>query len=74
MVAVLFFTRILPAVYIEHLALLVGAIHMLLSDKIADTKLLLAENMLQIFCKKFQELYGNIYITFIYLQYCFTNF
>ena len=40
---------ILPAVYIEHLALLVGAIHILLSDKIADTKLLLAENILKNF-------------------------
>ena len=53
---------ILPQCYYENLELLVCSIHILLSDAITRTDLSLAEQMLELFCKHFELLYG-IYMT-----------
>ena len=53
----------LPAVYWHHYALLVGAIHILLKDKISASELEATEIMITDFCIMFERLYGRVNCT-----------
>ena len=50
---------ILPEPYLSHYALLVGAVHVFLSDNITKDMFLWADAALQKFCELFEELYGK---------------
>ena len=53
------FKDILPNKYFEHYVLLVGSIHILMSDDISDFDIQLAECCLNHFYIQFSDLYGN---------------
>lgn len=53
---------ILPLIYVQHWALLVGALHILSSDSITPEELSTAETLLQEFYNKFADLYGRVLI------------
>jgi len=58
---------VLPAEYVAHYFLLVSAIWTLASDDITTADLTTAGLRLDAFCKSFEELYGTLFILFIYL-------
>ena len=55
---------LLPSCYHKHLQYLVCSLHILLGDCITRADLTLAEEMLEVFCKDFEKLYG----TYIYIH------
>ncbi|XP_035663834.1 uncharacterized protein LOC118407465 [Branchiostoma floridae] len=50
---------VLPTEYFAHYCLLVKAVSKLLSDRISPADLQLADQQLDIFCKRFEDLYGE---------------
>ena len=49
----------LPSLYLQHTALLVTAMHILLKQEISESQVDAAEAMIDTFCKLLPELYGN---------------
>lgn len=59
--------NIFPSLYWHHYALLVCAMHKLLSDKITVSQIDAAEQMLFDFCRLLPELYGEVSCTIVHL-------